>query len=74
MVEEIPFIYGAFYCTECQRVYYYRGLLPDFADYEVFRCPECNQELREIVPNTFIDSTDETLSILDQLEQELGEG
>ena len=69
---EVPPVYGAFHCLTCQRVYYYRGLLPDFTEYSAFRCPECNHVMREVIPDSFLDSTAETLSLLAELDDALG--
>jgi transcription initiation factor IIE alpha subunit len=45
-------------------------ILPDQPDNEVYKCPECGHELREALTDTFIDGTDETLQVLEQLDEE----
>jgi hypothetical protein len=70
---EVPPVYGAFHCLTCQRVYYYRGLLPDFAEYSAFRCPECSHVMREVIPDSFLDGTAETLSLLAELDDAPGQ-
>jgi uncharacterized protein YbaR (Trm112 family) len=70
-MDEAEFRYGALYCSTCRRTYYYRfHIVPGLEAPGIFRCPECNHELREVALNTFIDSTDETLSVVAQLDEE----
>lgn len=41
--------YGAVYCHECGRTYYYKSVIdPDFADFELVECPDCGMRLEEI--------------------------
>jgi transcription initiation factor IIE alpha subunit len=49
-------------------------ILPDQPDDEVYKCPECGHELREALTDTFIDGTDETLQVLEQLDEEFRGG
>ena len=37
---------------------------------EVYQCPECGYELHEVLTDTFVYSTDETLQVLEQLDEE----
>jgi len=75
MPEEAKFRCGALYCSQCRRTFYYRmHILPDQPDDEVYKCPECGHELREALTDAFIDSTDETLQVLEQLDEEFRGG
>lgn len=75
MPEEAEFRFGALYCKECKETFYYRmHILPGTPEHEVFKCPECGHELREVLFNTFVDSTEETLSVLNMLDEESREG
>ena len=45
-------------------------ILPDQPDNEVYQCPECGYELHGVLTDAFMDSTDETLQVLEQLDEE----
>ena len=71
MPDEAKFRCGALYCDQCQKTFYYRmHILPDQPDNEVYNCPECGYELREALTDAFLDSTDDTLQVLEQLDEE----
>ena len=71
MPEEAKFRCGALYCDQCRKTFYYRmHILPDQPDNEVYQCPECGYELHEVLTDAFMDSTDETLQVLEQLDEE----
>ena len=71
MPEEAKFRCGALYCDQCRKAFYYRmHILPDQPDNEVYQCPECGYELHEVLTDAFMDSTDETLQVLEQLDEE----
>lgn len=75
MPEEAKFRCGALYCSECKRRFYYRThILPGSAEDEVYKCPDCGNELREVLTDKFIDNTEETLQILEQLDEEFRGG
>lgn len=70
-MDEAEFRYGALYCTKCRKPYYYRiHIVPGLEEAGVFKCPECNHELREMALNTFIDSTDDVLNAMARLDEE----
>lgn len=74
MPEEAEFRCGALYCSKCKRKFYYRThILPGSAEDEIFKCPNCGQELHEIPVNTFLDSTEETLQVMQMLDEEFRE-
>lgn len=74
MPDEAKFRCGALYCSQCQRTFYYRmHMLPDQPDNEVYKCPECGHELQEVLTDNFLDSTEETLQVLQQLDEEFRE-
>ena len=69
-MEEAEYRCGALYCSTCRRTYYYRvHIVPGLEEPGVFKCPECNHVLRETALNTFIDSTDDSLSVMAQLDE-----
>ena len=71
MPDEAKFRCGALYCGQCKKTFYYRThILPDEPKDEVYKCPECGGELREVLTDTFLDSTDDTLRVLEQLDEE----
>jgi DNA-directed RNA polymerase subunit RPC12/RpoP len=71
MPEEAKFRCGALYCSKCKRRFYYRThILPGSAEDEVYKCPDCGDELREVPVNTFMDSTEETLQVIQMLDNE----
>lgn len=73
--DEAELKYGALFCNECKKTFYYRThILPGEAEYEVPRCPYCGHELHEVLTDTFIDGTEETLQVLQQLDEESREG
>jgi transcription initiation factor IIE alpha subunit len=75
MPDEAEFRCGALYCGKCKKTLYYRmHILPGEPDNEVFKCPECSYELREVLTDKFIDNTEETLQILEQLDEEFRGG
>jgi transcription initiation factor IIE alpha subunit len=49
-------------------------ILPGTQEDIVFKCPECGHRLGEVLTDAFIDSTEETLQILQQLDEEFREG
>ncbi len=70
-MDEAQFRCGALYCSTCRRTYYYRfHIVPGLEEPTVFKCPECDHELQETALDTFMDSTDETLSVIAQLDEE----
>jgi uncharacterized protein YbaR (Trm112 family) len=70
-MEEAEYRCGALYCSACRRTYYYRAhIVPGLQEAGVFKCPECNHELCAIALNTFIDSTDDVLNAMAQLDEE----
>ena len=75
MSEEAKFRCGALYCSECKRRFYYRThILPGSAEDEVYKCPDCGHELRAVPVNTFMDSTEATLQVIQMLDEEAREG
>jgi len=75
MPEEAKFRCGALYCSQCKRRFYYRThILPGSAEDEVYNCPDCGHELCEIPVDTFLDNTEETLQVMQQLDDEFREG
>jgi len=44
--------------------------VPGLEGLHIFKCPECNHELREMALNTFMDSTDDVLNAMAQLDEE----
>lgn len=75
MPDEAEFRCGALYCGKCKKTLYYRmHILPGQPDNEVFKCPECGYELREVPVNTFLDNTEETLQVINMLDEEFREG
>ena len=49
-------------------------ILPGTEENQVFKCPECGHELHEVLTDSFIDGTEETLQVLQQLDEEFREG
>jgi len=74
LMEEAEFRCGALYCAGCRKTFYYRTHVLPGDDFEVFRCPECSRELRDVPVNTFLDGTEEMLDVLNQLDEESREG
>jgi DNA-directed RNA polymerase subunit RPC12/RpoP len=75
MPEEAEFRCGALYCSNCKRKFYYRThILPNSEEGVVFKCPDCGHELLEAPVNTFLDSTEETLQVIQMLDEEFREG
>lgn len=71
MPDEAKFRCGALYCDQCRKTFYYRThILPDQPEDEVYKCPECSGELREVLTDAFLDNTDDTLRVLEQLDEE----
>ena len=71
MPDEAKFKCGAVYCRQCKKTFYYRmHILPDQPEDESYKCPECGSELHEVFTDAFLDSTDDTLQVLEQLDQE----
>ena len=74
MPDEAKFRCGALYCDRCRRTFYYRThILPDDPDNVAYKCPECDHELEEVLTDNFLDSTEETLQVLQQLDEEFRE-
>ena len=73
-MEEAEFRCGALYCAGCRKTFYYRTHVLPGDDFEVFRCPACGRELRDVPVNTFLDGTEEMLDVLNQLDEESREG
>jgi DNA-directed RNA polymerase subunit RPC12/RpoP len=75
MPEEAKFRCGALYCIQCKRRFYYRThILPDSEENEVYKCPDCGHELQDVPVNTFLDNTEETLQVMNMLDEESREG
>ena len=75
MPDEAEFRCGALYCAQCKKTFYYRmHILPGTQEDIVFKCPECGHRLGEVLTDAFIDSTEETLQTLQQLDEEFREG
>jgi len=73
--DEIEPTYGALQCRNCGRTYYYRAHVEaGGSENATLGCPECGQELQEALPDRFLDNSAELLSIMQGLEEELGEG
>jgi len=71
MPEEAKFRCGALYCSQCKRIFYYRThILPGSAEDEVYKCPDCGHELQDVPLNTFLDNTEETLQVMNMLDEE----
>jgi DNA-directed RNA polymerase subunit RPC12/RpoP len=71
MPYEAKFRCGALHCDQCKKTFYYRmHILPDQPEEEVYKCPECGGELSEVLTDAFLDSTDDTLRVLEQLDEE----
>ena len=75
MPDEAEFRCGALYCRQCKKTFYYRmHILPGTEENQVFKCPECGHELHEVFTDTFIDGTEDTLQVLQQLDEEFRAG
>jgi transcription initiation factor IIE alpha subunit len=75
MPDEAKFRCGALYCAQCKKTFYYRmHILPGAEKDWLFKCPECGHQLGEVLTDAFIDSTEETLQTLQQLDEEFREG
>ncbi len=75
MPDEAKFRCGALYCGKCKRKFYYRThILPGSAENEVYKCPDCGNELLEVEVNIFMDSTEETLQVMQMLDEQSKEG
>jgi hypothetical protein len=48
--------------------------LPGSEENEVYKCPECGHELQDVPVNTFLDNTEETLQVMNMLDEESREG
>ena len=75
MPDEAEFRCGALYCAQCKKTFYYRMHIPPGAEKDwLFKCLECGHQLSEVLTDAFIDSTEETLQTLQQLDEEFREG
>ena len=75
MPDEAEFRCGALYCRQCKKTFYYRmHILPATEENQVFKCPECGHELHEVLTDTFIDGTEDTIQVLQQLDEEFRAG
>ena len=73
--DEIEPTYGALHCRKCGRTYYYRAHVEaGGSENATLICPDCGQELQEVLPDRFLDGSAEVLSIMQRLEEDLGEG
>ena len=74
MTEDMKFRYGALYCASCRKVYHYRTHVEaEEPDDQVYTCPECSHELQPVIVDKFVDSSEDLLSVMQQLDEELGE-
>jgi len=74
LTEDMEFRYGALYCPSCRKVYHYRTHAEaGEPDDQVYACPECSHELQPVAVERFVDSSEEVLSVMQQLDEELGE-
>jgi len=71
MPEELEFRFGAFYCPQCKHTFPYRTHIIAGAHVEAtFKCPECGGLMREARSEQFLDTSDDVMYAMYQLDNE----